>query len=115
MYASRYHGVTDICTGWLLSTRRAYTKEVIRTLRSDHAGDMHAVNANDTAKVKVPTLHRGRIHPLVPDDDGSPLITRRDLSHRLSSASRECTARVSRRAHLTDTRIIASAGKLVRF
>lgn len=81
---------------------------MIRTLRSDYAGDMRAVNANDTAKVKVPTLHRGRIHPsVVPDDDGSPLITRCDLSHRLSPASREHTARVSRRAQLTDTRVIA--------
>jgi len=70
---------------------------VIRTFRSDHTVDMHVVNANDTAKVKVPRSHRGRIHPLVvSDDDGSLLITQRDLPHSLSPALREYIAKISR-------------------
>lgn len=104
----RYHGVTYtyMYTGRLLSTERI--RKVIRTLRSDHAGDMHAVNANDTAKGKgtQSCITVSSTPSIVPDDDGSPLITQRDLSHRFSPTLRGHTARAPRRAHLTDARVI---------
>jgi len=51
-----------VCVSWcnrlegqLLSIRRTYTKDD----KDLSLQVMHAVNANDMAKVKIPTLHRG--------------------------------------------------------
>lgn len=79
-----------------------YTKGDKDAFRSDRISDMHALNANGAAKARV--LAVASTPMTVFDDDGSPLITRRNLSHRLSLASRRAcpsTTRTMRRASPT--------------
>lgn len=94
VYVPDHRDVIGMCTSGPLST-----KDDKGAFRSDRTGDMHALNANGTAKTRVPTIASTPV--VVSDDDGSPLITRCNLSHRLSLASRRASLETTRRASPT--------------
>lgn len=100
VYASDHRDVINICTNGPLSTKG--DKDAFR---SDRTGDMHALNANSAAKTRVLAIASTLV--VVSDDDGSPLITRCNLSHRLSLSSRRNSA-VPRNheTRLADTQVI---------